>query len=134
MKKTLLTIALLFAFFSSNFALAGTYTYTSPWRPPYFEQSGDGASINVNSYCSYMQVSGSFNPSSSWPASDTYCDYGFYNMGNGFYSTIYTYFYSPNQTNGPSFTYTDTNYTYYDVVRVEMNASNGSGSYTVTWY
>jgi len=134
MKKALLIIAFFFAAVTSNLALAGTYSYTSPWRPPSFEQSDDSKAINVNAYCGLIQVYGNFNPSASWPDSGTYCDWGFYQVGNGVYNTIYTYFYSPNQTNGTSFSSEYSNYGYYDSIMVYMNASNGSGSYTVNWY
>lgn len=138
MKKALLIIALFFAFVSSNLTLASTQSYTSPWRKPYDEgESGiDRMNVNINSYCSFLQFSGTFSPSSSWPASDTYCDFSFYNIDpvNSIYGHVYGYIYGAYSNSNPSFSYVDSNYNYWGVIQATMNVSNGSATFTVDWY
>jgi len=131
MKKAFLIIALLFTVFSSNIALAGYQSYTSPWRFPYYESDGDKIDVNINSYCSYLQLSGTFYPSSSWPTGDTYCDFSFYDSG---YGSIYGYYYGIYGNSDPSFNYVNSNYTYWGVIAAHANVSNGSATYSVYWY
>lgn len=137
MKKTFLFLALLFTIVSSNLALAGSQSYTSPWRKPYDEgESGyDLMVVNINSTCSYLQFSGTFYPSSSWPATDTYCDFNFYHNNSPVqYGWVYTYIYGAYTNSNPSFSYVDTSYTYWNVIEARMNVSNGSATFTVDWY
>ena len=138
MKKALLVIALFFVAISSNFALAGSQSYTSPWRKPYDEgESGiDRMNVNINNYCSAVQFSGTFYPSSAWPASDTYCDFSFYHIdtANNIYNSVYGYIYGAYTNSNPSFNYTDSNSNYWGVIQATMNVSNGSATCTVDWY
>jgi hypothetical protein len=135
MKKVILIIAMFFASFSSSVALAGSQSYTSPWRPPSFEEGGDNMYVNVNSY-SNLQLSGTFYPSVSYPETYTYCDFSFYsysatpsNSGH-----IYGYIYGKYTENDPYFSYTTPNYQHWDTIFANMNVSNGYATMTVSWY
>lgn len=134
MKKAFLIIAFFFAAASSNLALAGSQTYTSPWRKPYDEgESGfDHIDVNINSYCYLLQLSGTFYPSNSEPADNTYCHFSFYDSSD--FGLIYSYLYDYNWYSSTSFSYTDSSYKYYNAVNAYANISNGSATYTVSWY
>jgi|GEM_PF-2269250 len=134
MKKAFLIIALLLVAFSSNLALAGTQSYTSPWRKPFDEgeTGNDRMIVNINSYCTWFQLSGTFNPTGTWPNNDTYIDLQVYNSaGSGF--PEYGYYFGPYGSNNTNISFTEYNSTWAQAL-VYMNISNGSATVTVDWY
>jgi len=134
MKKVLFVIAMVFASFSSSVALAGSQTYTSPWRKPFDEgETGlDRMIININSFCSVFELSGSFNPTGTWPNNDTYIDLQVYNSaGSGF--PDYRYYFGPYGSNDTNISFTEYNSTWAQAL-VYMNISNGSATVTANWY
>lgn len=129
---------MLFAFLSSNLAFAGSQSYTSPWRKPYYEgeEGIDQMHVNINSYCNALHISGNFNPTYTSNPNDTYFDLGAYhNPGSGgYYSGIFYYLISANQPNSTSFSYGISDYSYWGTIDVYMNISSGTGTVTVDWY
>lgn len=137
MKKTFLILAMLFAFLSSNLAFAGSQSYTSPWRKPYYEgEAGiDQMHVNINSYCNELHISGSFNPTYTSNPNDTYFDLGSYNnSGSGYSPAIFFYLISSNTPNSNNFSYSISDYSYWGTIDVYMNISSGIGTVTVDWY
>ncbi len=133
MKKALLILVVLFASLSGNLAQAGSQSYTSPWRPAYYESSGDYMEVNINAYSSLLEFSGGFSPSSSWPASDTYADINAYHSGPSIFYHLYTFIYSAYGSDTRTFCHPIPDTTWYTVL-VHMNISNGVGTATVSWY
>jgi hypothetical protein len=136
MKKSFLFLALLFTVLSSNLALAGSQSYTSPWRKPYDEgESGyDRMEVNINSFCGFFEVTGSFNPTITYPSMDTYMDLAVYNTANSSpWSPVYSYLYASYGPYNTSIYYSESGNTWGQAL-VYMNISNGSGNVTVNWY
>lgn len=135
MKKVLFVIAMVFASFSSSIALAGSQSYTSPWRFPNYEQGGDDMYVNINTYTA-IQLSGTFYPSVSYPDSYTYCDFSFYHFNSSPATAVghlYSYIYGAWTFNDPYFSYDYPVYQNWETVAGIMNVSNGYATMTINW-